>query len=375
MNSRERIIRTISHQEPDRIPIDIGGTTCTTLIEPVFRKLLAKYPLSDNHFHIIHSAMRSISINEEVKNFLYSDTDILCVNEPSGGRLELTNYGFIDEWGVKYRRSKVGDDYYYDIYENPLAEATIDDLETYPWPDANDLIRYQGLKQKAKELSQKNYFLMGNILESSIFEMAWYMRGFQAFLMDMISNKPFVHALLEKITSIQKTIYEKFLQETGEYLDMVFIADDLATQENLLFSPSLYREIIKPYQAEYFKIKRRNNLPLLYHCCGNIAPLLDDLIEIGVDALNPVQISARQMDPKRLKKEYGEQLCFWGGVDTQTVLNSSDSSLVKDSVKKIIDIFAPGGGFVLTSVHNIQNDVPVENIKTMVDTAFAHGVY
>jgi uroporphyrinogen decarboxylase len=375
MKPRDRLFMALNHKEPDRIPIDIGGTSCSTLIEPVYHKLLKKYQIKDNHYDMIHSVMRSVSICKEVKELLHSDTDILCVNEPAGGRIIMTENGFVDEWGIKYRRSKVGDDFYYDICENPLANAEIDDLRKYNWPDPCDLERYKGLRAKAKKISQKDFFVLGNILESSIFEVAWYLRGFQEFLIDIISNKKFAHALLERITSIQKTIYEKFLEEVGDYIDMIFIADDLATQENLLLSPKLYREMIKPYQKEYFNIKKRNDLKLLYHCCGDLYPILEDLIEIGVDAINPVQVSAREMEPTRLKKNYGGQITFWGGVDTQNALNSKNPELIVDSIRKIIEKLAPGGGFVLASVHNIQNDVPIENIKTMVDSAVFYGKY
>jgi len=375
MNSRERVLKTLNHEEPDRVPVDIGGTSCTTMVEPVYKKLLKRYHVNDHQYGIIHSVMRSVDICEEVKDLLSSDTDIMCLNEPSGGRIELTASGFVDEWGINYRKSKVGDDFYYDICKNPLANANLEDLKNYPWPDPFDKVRYKGLKEKAKELAEKNRFVLGNILESAIFEIAWAMRGFAKFLMDLIINKEFAHALLEKITFIQKTIYEKFLEEVGEHIDMVFIADDLATQDSLLFSPALYREMIKPYQAEYFKVKNKNNLKLLYHSCGNISALLNDFVEIGVDAINPVQVSAKGMDPERLKEEFGEKICFWGGVDTQTILNSPDKNVVKNAVENLVKILAPGGGFILTSVHNVQNDVPVENIKTMAETALSVGKY
>ena len=375
MNSRERVLKTLNHEEPDRVPIDIGGTSCTTMIEPVYKDFLKRYEVNNHKYEIIHSVMRSVNICEESKDLLSSDTDIICLNEPRGGRIKLTNNGFIDEWGINYRRSKVGDDFYYDICENPLVNASLEDLKNYPWPDPFDEVRYKGLKEKAKELAEKDRFVLGNILESAIFEIAWAMRGFAKFLMDLIINKEFAHALLEKITFIQKTIYEKFLEEVGEHIDMVFIADELATQDSLLFSPALYREMIKPYQAEYFKVKNKNNLKLLYHSCGNISALLNDFIEMGVDAINPVQVSAKGMDPERLKEEFGEKICFWGGVDTQTILNSTDKNVVKDAVENLVKILAPGGGFILTSVHNIQNDVPVENIKTMTETALSVGKY
>jgi len=375
MKSKARIGSSLEHKEPDRVPIDIGGTSCTTLIEPVYHKLTEQYNIINRNYDIIHSVMRSVTINDEVKHFLHSDTDILCVNQPSGGRIKIVENGFIDEWGIRYRKSKVEEDFYYDISESPLANANCEDLKHYPWPDPFDKNRYVGLKEKAKILSEKDYFVLGNILESAIFEIAWAMRGFAQFLMDMIINKKFIHTLLERILFIQKTIYEKFLEEVGDYIDMIFIADDLATQENLLFSPSLYREMIKPYQKEYFNIKNKKGLKLLYHCCGNVYPLLDDLIEIGVDAINPVQISAKGMDPIKLKKNFGDKISFWGGIDTQTVLNTKDIEFLVNAIKNIIEVFAPGGGFILSSVHNIQNDVPVENIKTLADSTIILGTY
>jgi len=218
------------------------------MIEPVYKKLLERYHVDNHKYGIIHSVMRSVDICEEAKDLLNSDTDIMCLNEPKGGRIELTDIGFVDEWGINYRKSKVGDNFYYNICENPLANANLEDLKNYHWPDPFDESRYKGLKEKAKELAKKDRFVLGNILESAIFEIAWAMRGFENFLMDIMINKKFAHALLEKITFIQKTIYEKFLNEVGEHhIDMVFIADDLATQDSLLFSPALYREMIKPF--------------------------------------------------------------------------------------------------------------------------------
>ena len=151
MNSRERVLKTLNHEEPDRVPVDIGGTSCTTMVEPVYKKLLKRYHVNDHQYGIIHSVMRSVDICEEVKDLLSSDTDIMCLNEPSGGRIELTASGFVDEWGINYRKSKVGDDFYYDICKNPLANANLEDLKNYPWPDPFDKVRYKGLKEKARK--------------------------------------------------------------------------------------------------------------------------------------------------------------------------------------------------------------------------------
>jgi uroporphyrinogen decarboxylase len=179
------------------------------------------------------------------------------------------------------------------------------------------------------------------------------------------------------LLDLHKARLRVFLDEVGEYLDMIEIPDDLAMQDRLFMSPRTYREMIKPYHAEYFAfIKEYTEAKILYHCCGNIYPLIDDLIEIGIDVLNPVQVSAGDMgDTAKLKHEFGGQLAFCGGIDTQSVLPFGTPEDVRAEVRKRIRDLAPGGGYLLAAVHSIQNDVPAENIVAMFQSAQELGRY
>ena len=174
--------------------------------------------------------------------------------------------------------------------------------------------------------------------------------------------------------SYQSKRYEAYLNEVGEYLDIVFVGDDLASTQTTLVSPQIYRNIVKPYQKEYIKfIKSKTKAKLLYHSCGNVTPLIEDLIEIGVDILNPIQVNANDMDTKKLKERYGDRLCFLGAIDTNKVLPKGSEQDVRDEVKRRIDDLGPSG-YILAAVHDIQADVPPQNVIEMYRSAKEYKV-
>lgn len=231
---------------------------------------------------------------------------------------------------------------YYDMIRNPLRNATVDDVDSFHFPDTDDPECVRGLRDKALKLHrEKKYALVGDMVETGIFEPCWY---------------------------------ERFLEEVGEFLDIVFVGDDLATADNTIMSPAVYREMVKPYQKEYLAgIKKMTSAKLMYHSCGNIFNFIDDLVEMGVDILNPVQVNAQGMDTERLKQSYGDKLCFWGGIDTSYVLPRGTEEEVESEVRKRIDELGPEG-YVLNAVHDIQPDVPGENVITMFKAARRYGV-
>jgi uroporphyrinogen decarboxylase len=211
---------------------------------------------------------------------------------------------------------------------------------------------------------------------TNIFELSWYLRGLDQFLMDLIVDKPFAHALLRKVTDLQKAKYGEFLKKTGKYLDIVRVGDDMGTQSQPFFSPALYREMIKPYHMEFFSfLKQHTDAALMFHSCGNIYPLLPDLIEAGIDILNPVQVSAQDMEPERLKREFGDRLTFSGAIDTQRVLPCGTAQEVEEEVRRRIQGLGPGGGYIIASVHNIQPDVPAENVVALFRAGLRYGKY
>jgi uroporphyrinogen decarboxylase len=188
--------------------------------------------------------------------------------------------------------------------------------------------------------------------------------------MDLMQNEKFAQVLMDKILNFQIRLLENLFKEIGSYIDVIKIGDDLGAQNALLISPKSYRKLIKPRHKKLISfIKKKTKAKVLLHTDGAVYSLIEDLIEIGVDILNPLQVSAKGMDAKRLKKEFGDELCFWGGIDTQKILPQGSTKEIEEEVKRIIDELAPGGGYILASVHNIQPDVPPENIYAMYQAA------
>lgn len=375
LTSRERIRLTLEHKEADRVPIDLGGSDCTTITEKPYEELKKTLGIKKTA-RIFSTRFQTVFVDDEVQQLLHSDVRPIAYR-PSQRALNITskNGEFFDEWGIGYRLS--ADGLYYDIVSYPLAQATIDDLETYDWPDPYDPKRVEGVAEEARYwFANSDYALLGPGVSCSLFEQCWYLRGFEQFLLDLLESPDFAHALLRKVLDIRLGMYGKFLEQADGRLDLVYVADDISMQTGPMMSPQTYREIIKPYHKEYFKfIKENSGAKLFYHCCGNVEPFIEDLIEIGVDALNPVQLTAKGMDPARLKEKYGSRITFWGGVDTQRLLPKGTPEQVEAETKRLIDIMSPGGGYVLSAVHNIQADTGVENILTMLKTGYDYGRY
>jgi uroporphyrinogen decarboxylase len=192
----------------------------------------------------------------------------------------------------------------------------------------------------------------------------------------MVIDKPFVQAFIDKLLSIYTRLYGNYLDAVGDYIDVIFVLDDLGGENGPLISPASYRELIKPAHQKLWQfIKSRTKARLFLHSCGSVAAFIPDLIEAGVDILNPVQVAAKGMDSKRLKDAFGGRITFWGGIDTQRILPLGSPEDVEIEVKKRIADLAPGGGYVLTAVHNIQAGVPPENIVMMYDAAKKYGNY
>jgi len=314
--------------------------------------------------------------HEEVMQFLDVDLRGICYRPPRVDKTkELGDGRIINEWGVTLCKPAGG--LYYDIVDNPLKEATTSDLERYDWPGPADPGRFEGLEEEAEYLYRNtDYALVGPGCQTGLFEEAWALRGFENFLADLILNPDFVHALLRRVLDFRKAMMGRYLQLVGRHLDVVYIADDVTMQTGPIMSPETYRRLIKPYQKEFFQFtKERTEAKLFYHCCGNVAPFLEDFIEMGVDIINPVQVSAREMDTKVLKKRFGDRVSFWGAVDTQHVLPQGSTEEVRREVRRRVIDLAPGGGYILAPVHNVQPDVPPENLSAMYEEALRVGQY
>jgi len=373
MTSRERVRKALRHDVPDRIPVDLGSTNCTTVTKVAYDDLKRELGVELPAVQFIMENFQIVKVDEHVLQHLGVDTRGIF-GKPASHPVKrvIDQRTYISEWNITYHMPEGG--LYYDIAECPLKEASTKDLETFEWPDPADPDRTKGLRREAAERDRENeYALVGDMVETGIFEPCWYLRGFEQFLTDLVLNKDFAHALMQSMLEIQLKRYKQFLAEVGDCLDVVFVGDDLATSESSLMSLDLYREMIKPYQQRYFEgIKRMTGARLLYHSCGNISAFLPDLIEIGVDILNPVQVNANGMNPIALKAEYGDSLSFWGAIDTSAVLPRGTLKDVENEVIRRIRELGPSG-YVLCPVHDVQPDVPGKNLLAMFNAASRYG--
>jgi uroporphyrinogen decarboxylase len=284
---------------------------------------------------------------------------------------------FIDSWGSGQMEISPGE-WFPGVH--PLKGATsIQEIEEYPgWPDMNDPTRVAHVQAAAAELADANeYAIMATPWLLFPLERAFAMQGMDTFLLNLAINPDFARALLEKTAQMCKELMGPFLEALDDHVDIIKIGDDLGTQESLLMSPDMYREILKPIHADYIGfIKERTAAKLLFHTDGDVVPLIDDFIEMGVDILNPIQTSAGKMsDLANLKKRFGKNIIFCGGIDTHRVLPEGTPDEVRDEVRRVMGLLGAGGGYMVSSVHTIMNDVPAENVLTMVDAVEEFGTY
>ena len=374
INTRERIIAALNNKEPNRVPVDIGACGATTLLVPTYDNL-KKYFGIKKKTRLMNRFFNMALMDEEVLNKLDINTRGIGTGPADGYKdVELENGAFIDEWGITSRKPENSIYNVFDIH--PLSNAeSVEDIRKYKFPDPENEGRFRGLKEKIDYLYNKTDFaIIGS--GDQIFELSWYLRGAENIFTDMYFNKKLVHALMEKISDYHLAKTKKFLEIVGNYIQVFFTGDDIASQNGPLISVEMYKEFIKPYQKKvYGYVKDNTNAKIIYHSCGNIYDFLPDLIEIGVDGINPVQVWARNMDTNKLKKEFGNDLSFWGAIDTQRTLPFGTIEDLKKEVRKRIDDLGTNGGFVLGPVHAIQPDVKPEKIIEMIEYAKEYGVY
>jgi uroporphyrinogen decarboxylase len=384
MNSRERGKLILEHKEADRVPFDLGGTVLTSIHLNAYRKLRETLGLPEVEIGVMDIFQQIASVDDDVRERLSSDVRNVAPRSSATFRIEINTtdmpgYDFFhDEWGIGWRKPKDGG-FFYDMFDHPLAEATsIDDINKFPWPDPTDPNRFIGLQERARMVAEDlgELVILGG-LSAGVVEVTAWMRGFAKFYPDFVTNRKWLEYLMDKIVELKMEYWDIVLPMVGEYADVVQEADDVAGQFDLLISPEDYRTLIKPRHKKLFDfIKSRTNAKIFFHSCGAIREIIPDLIEIGVDIINPVQVNAAGMESKALKRDFGDEITFWGGlVDTQGVFLNGSPQEVWDEARRRIDDFGPGGGFVAATVHNIQANVPPENIMAMWNALQEYGVY
>jgi uroporphyrinogen decarboxylase len=373
MTPRQRVLASLNHEEPDRVPLDLGGLATT--IETVPYNELKKHLGITSETKLF--LRDHVDPAEEVLDRFGIDTRYVRLKAPKNFKIHMDpDNSYVDEWGTRWKKPESS--LYYDPADWPLKDATIEDLETYSWPDPHDPGRTEGLREEVKWLRENtDYAIIADIVVLGIFESASVcLRGIERLMMDLILDKAFARALFDKLADLHIEFLRHYLDAVGEYIDVIMVSDDLGGEHGPLISPELYREMIKPAQKKLWQfIKNYTEARLFLHSCGSIYEFIPDLIEMGVDILNPIQVTAKDMDTKRLKEEFGDKVTFWGGIDTQRVLPFGSPEDVEREVKTRIADLGPGGGYILTAVHNIQAGVSPENISMMYDAARKYGRY
>ena len=382
MTSRERMLAALNHQVPDRVPIDLGGNQ-TGIHKSAYRALLDHLGIEDE-LRIMDAVQQLARPCEEVLRRFHVDTRYVGAKAPDSFHGEIVRrtrdgrlwHDLTDEFGVTW---SMPDDRpnYMDISHHPLADASLDDVADYPFPQGDDPSRFEGLRRQVLALKNETPYAVVSGIAGVVYEICWYMRGLEQWFVDMVTQPEFCEALLDRTLKFWLDYFRVFLDEVADQMDVIMIGDDLAGQSGPLFRPEFYRRVVKPRQkqlAEY--IRSRTKAKIWYHTCGSCAEYIPDLLDNGIDALNPVQIGIPGMDPADLKSRFGDRLTFWGGaIDVQHVLPTASPEEVRRQVQRNLAAFKPGGGYVFNNVHNIQEGVPAENIVALFDAAHEFGFY
>lgn len=372
LNSRDRVLAALNHQETDRVPIDLGSTNSSSVNVVAYTHLVDFLKYTHKSPEVL--LYPQVVIPSEFILKLFSvDTRPLRIGQNLNFGENQQEEIYKDEWGVI--RGKPENSYYYDILVSPLAgQIEVKNIEKYPFPNPDDDNLYNGLRIKAKKLHEETNYSIVFSLYGSIILQTQYLRGFNDWFIDILANKKVFNAIQEKVFEVVYKVAENSLKEVAEYVDIVYITDDLASQEGLLFDPKLYRSMIKPKHRKIIDlIKSKSNAKVLMHACGSIVEVIPDFIDMGVDAINPLQLTAKGMDPTFLKRKFGKNISFWGGIDTHNILPHGSRKQVKSEVIEKIDILSKNGGYVIAPNHNIQADVPPENIIEMYKVASTYN--
>jgi uroporphyrinogen decarboxylase len=401
MNSRERVLTALLHQPPDRVPIDFGSTVDTTIMAMAYPDLRKHLGLGPVRTRVSDIYQQTALVDEDVRQALGADL-FPVFYEPREWRSGTLPDGSPAEFPREFRPQLQPDGswlvidaegntlammpengLYFDPIHAPLADATdakdvekhIQHIVNYDTPSYLDK-SFEELAKQAKRVRETTDYALVGFFGGHILQAGQVLRGWETFLMDLLENQQLAHAIMEKLLEANLDRLGHYAATVGKYLDVIHFEEDLGMQDRPLLGPETFRRMLKPYMKRLFSFaKSRCDAYLLLHTDGAIEPLIPDFIEMGVDAINPVQVSAVGMDTRKLKKEFGQDITFWGGgCDSQRTLPFGTSDEVAEEVKRRINDLACGGGFVFSTVHNVQIGTPLENLLTMFRTAQECGI-
>lgn len=373
MTRIEAFQATVSHGRPDRLILDLGGCPLSSMEGGTQNRILdlLGFPRPEPRRYLFGKVQR---LEEPLLRYL--DIDTRSVGEilhPADSQFEMhSDNEFTDEWGVTRRFDGV----YWNIVRHPLEGAEAEDLDRFrfPNPDSIDGAQLEQIAGDAKQLWEAGeYVICAEHPVYGVFELGCWMCGFEDFLVKVIADPDFVKKLFDKILKYQRRVIELYYGAVGPYIHYTSSGDDFATQESMFMSLDCFRELVKPcFKERVAYTKRFTDAKFLHHSCGNVSALIPDLVDCGVEILNPIQPCAPEMAPEALKARYGSQVVFHGGCDTQKLLPFGTEESIRQGVRTLIEAMA-GGGYIFAAAHNLQDDVPPENIIHMFQAARRYG--
>ena len=361
MTRRERFKAIMNHKEVDTPLLDLCGCPLSGMSAETENKLCGLLGISGE----------PADRREALLQYLDIDTrgvgDILTPKQSIARRLSDT--ANIDAWGVERRFTGL----YWDIVNAPLRDLSVEDLDKYPWPDPRtiDPDQIDAYARHAKYLHEEtDYVVCASHPVLGVFELGCWMCGFDEFMIRMAIDPDFVIRFFEIILDYQRTVIDLYYPKLAPYIDYTSSGDDFATQQSTFVSPDMFNEFIAPFFSERIRhTKRITDAAYLHHSCGNVSSIIPDLVRCGVEILNPIQPTGADMAPKTLKEKYGDTITFHGGLDTQAVLPGGTEETVRRAVHALLSEMMPGGGYIFAAAHNLQDDVPPENIAAMFKAA------
>jgi len=385
LTSRERVLRALDHQEPDRVPYDLCGTHVTAISRGAYDHLRGHLGMPPDEPEWLDVIQQVVIPGDDLLERLEVDTrGLFPLTSHNWNVYEQLEDGgdhwvYHDEWGMTQHFPKENG-HWFSIVAEPLADAAPEPatIDVHPWPNAADPRRVAGLRAKAEAFRKAGKCVMIKGICAGIFEMSQRIRGMQNALTDPMLYPETSDRLYGTLAGLKIAFWEMALGELGDVVDVVVENDDYGTQQSQLISFEQYDRTLRPHVERVFAAIKRAapGAKLFFHSCGNVRPFLPGLIEAGVDILNPVHVSAEGMAPAALKRDFGDAIVFWGGgVETQHVLPEGTPEEVRENVRRNLEALAPGGGYVFNTVHNIQSEVPPENIVAMWEALQEFGRY
>ena len=376
---RERIMAALNHEQPDRVPIDLGGAEFTSITLAAYERLKKHMGVTDptDVMSIIHSVAHPA---ETILNRFGVDTRNVQPGPFKDGVdhwIDANNY--IDTFNVHWQRPEKQVDQHFLHQDGPFhgGKLSVERVEEYDWPDGANVGLASGVEERVAEIKAKGDHAVCLYLPGGVIHRGYAMRGFEAYLKDLYKQPEAIQRLMDKLCDFWCDTARVMVEAAGpDNVDIIYFGEDLGTQDSCMFDPeTIYKNYLKPRHrrmVETVKGLTGGRAKVCFHCCGSAYHFIPHLIDIGVDALNPVQVTAAKMAPELLKEEFGDRICFWGGINTQKTLPFGTPEEVAEETNRIIGILGKGGGYVLNTVHNIQAEVPPENIVAMFETGVNH---